>query len=288
MTPGDCLAVLAEQRLLPPDRQATYLSGVDGPADPVEATVVVAGSHRDQIGGLVGAGAGRAGRWPGPRRSCYRGDRRWDVDFWADDEVDRLLRAVSWQALESGRSVGMTLRRYELEFVQRLGTARVVEGRDWVRRRQQDFTGSAVRTMVTTQLLMTLDRERERARQLLAVGDPEGAVLAARAAVGTAVDAVLATRGTVVAEPARRTARLRQLARVSQPSGGADRRPHPPTIERLALGPPAAGPGFAPDPPAAEDYWRLETMRDLDPAAPAGWVSAALSFCARTTDGLQP
>lgn len=264
MTPGDCLAVLAGQRLLPPDRQATYLSGVDGPADPVQATVVVAGSDRDQIAGLVGPGAGRAGRWPGPRRSCYRGDRRWDVDFWADDEVDRLLRAVSWQALESGRSVGMTLRRYELEFVQRLTGARVVEGRDWVRRRQEDFAGSAVRTMVTTQLLMTLDRERERAGRLLAVGDLEGAVLAARAAVGTAVDAVLATRGTVVAEPARRTARLRKP------------------------GPPAAGPGFAPDPPAAEDYWRLETMRDLDPAAPAGWVCAALSFCARTTDGLQP
>ena len=29
-------------------------------------------------------------------------------------------------------------------------------------------------------------------------------------------------------------------------------------------------------------------MRDLDPAAPAGWVSAALLFCARTTEGLQP
>ena len=29
-------------------------------------------------------------------------------------------------------------------------------------------------------------------------------------------------------------------------------------------------------------------MRDLDPAAPAGWVSAALHFCARTTDGLLP
>jgi hypothetical protein len=264
LTAGDCLAALAEQRLLPPDRQATYLSGVDGPADPVEATVVVAGSHRDQLAGLVGPGAGRAGRWPGPRRSCYRADRRWDVDFWVDDEVDRLLRAVSWQALESGRSVGMTLHRYELEFVQRLGTARVVEGPDWVHRRQQDFAGSAIRTMLTTQLLMALDRERERAGRLLAAGDPEGAVLAARAAVGTAVDAVLATRGTVVAEPARRVARLRQL------------------------GPPAAGPGFAPDPPAAPDYWELETMRDLDPAAPAGWVSAALSFCARTTDGLQP
>jgi hypothetical protein len=29
-------------------------------------------------------------------------------------------------------------------------------------------------------------------------------------------------------------------------------------------------------------------MRDLDPDAPAGWVSAALRFCARSTDGLQP
>lgn len=262
MTAGECLALLAEQRLLPPGRMATYLSGSDGPAGAVAATVVV----RDPAGiaGLVGPEAGRAGRWPGPRRSCYRGDRRWDVDFWADAEVDRLLRAVSWQTLESGRSVGMALRRYELEFVQRLGTAQVVEGRDWVRRRQQDFAGSAVRTMVTTQLLLALDRRRERAGRLLAAGEPEGAVLAARAAVGTAVDAVLATRGTLVPEPGRRVARLRQL------------------------GPPPAGPGFAPEPPGAEDYWRLETMRDLDPGAPAGWVSAALLFCARTTDGLLP
>ena len=183
VTPGDCLAVLAEQRLLPADRRATYLSGVDGPADPVEATVVV--GRPDPIAGLVGPDAGRAGRWTGPRRSCYHGDRRWDVDFWTDEEVDRLLRAVSWQALESGRSVGMTLRRYELEFVQRLGTARAAEGQDWVRRRQQDFAGSAVRTMVTTQLLMTVDRERERAGRLLAAGEAEAAVLAARAAVGS-------------------------------------------------------------------------------------------------------
>jgi hypothetical protein len=286
LTPADCLAALAEQRLLPPDRRATYLSGADRPADPVQATVVVA--ERARIAGLTGPDAGRAGRWPGPRRSCYRGDRRWDVDFWADDEVDRLLRAVSWQALESGRSVGLTLRRYELEFVQRLGTARPVEGRDWIRRRQEDFAGSAVRTMVATQLLMTLDRQRERAGRLLAAGDLEGAVLTARAAVGTAVDAVLATRGAVVADPAGRTARLRRLGRVSQPSGGADRRPDPPTIERHALERPATGPGLGPEPPTAEDYWRLETMRDLDPAAPAGWLSAALLFCARTAGGLQP
>ncbi len=148
--------------------------------------------------------------------------------------------------------------------MQRLDTARAVEGPDWVRRRQQDFAGSAVRTMVTTQLLMALDRERERAGRLLAAGEPEGAVLAARVAVGTAVDAVLAARGMLVAEPGRRVARLR--------------RP----------GPPPAGPGPVPDPPAAADYWRLETMRDLDPDAPAGWVSAALLFCARSTDGLQP
>jgi hypothetical protein len=283
LTPADCLAALAEQRLLPSDRRATFLSGTDRPDEPVEATVVV--TQRARIAGLTGPDAGRAGRWPGPRRSCYRGDLRWDVDFWADDEVDRLLRAVSWQALESGRSVGMTLRRYELEFVQRLGTARAVEGRDWIRRRQEDFAGSAVHTMVATQLLMTLDRQRERAGRLLAAGDLEGAVLTARAAVGTAVDAVLATRGTVVADPARRAARLRRLGRVSQPAGGPD---HPSTIEGHALAPPAAGPGFAPEPPTAEDYWRLETMRDLDPAAPAGWVSAALLFCARTADGLQP
>ena len=221
MTAGACLALLAEQRMLPPEREATYLSGTDAPAYPVEATVVV--RDRDRIAGLVGPDAGRAGRWTGPRRSWYRGDRRWDVDFWTDDEVDRLLRAVSWQVLESGRSVGMALRRYELEFVQRLGSARVVEGGEWVRRRQADFADSAVRTMVTTQLLMMLDRERERAGRLLAAGDPEGAVLAARAAVGTAVDAVLAARGTVVAEPARRVGRLRQLGPAAAGPAGAPR-----------------------------------------------------------------
>ena len=91
VTAGDCLALLAEQRMLPPEpggdlpvrhRRPGVPGGGDG-GGPGPGPRSRAWSAR--MPAAPGGGPARAG--PG-----YRGDRRWDVDFWTDDEVDRLLR----------------------------------------------------------------------------------------------------------------------------------------------------------------------------------------------------
>jgi hypothetical protein len=71
-------------------------------------------------------------------------------------------------------------------------------------------------------------------------------VLTARLAYGHAVDALLAGYGETSPQPKWRVRRMR-----------------------------AAAPGEIP----FEDFWAIETMRDLDPADPLPWIKAVVRAC---------
>jgi hypothetical protein len=247
-SPQRCLDVLAEQALLPAAYEAVYLAGslVRGwgnPSSDIDVYVVVPRPWTGQPDGL-----GTVSVAPGavPVRGFTADGRRWDVEFWTDEQVDALLELVSWESFEAGRARGDALTLHEVAFMQRLGYARVVRGAGWLARRVDQFDGSAVRAMIGSRALYELDLFTDDAVGMLAAGDVDSAVLAARCAFGHAVEALLASHGEFNEQPKWRARRMRDVA--------------------------PAELGFA-------DYWAVETMRDLDPAAPEKWVEHVLRVC---------
>ena len=255
-TPAECLAQLAERGLLPPDRLAVYVAGslVRGwgnATSDLDVYVVTPQPWRPEPGSPFLPAAATA---EVPVAVFYVGDRRWDVEYWSEPDVDRLLDAVSWEAFESGRSSSVTMPKDDVAFVQRLTRPLVVEGEDCVQRWEKQFADSAIRTMVASRALYVLDHLTEDAVGMLGNDDPTSAVLAARQALGYAVDALLASHGEFSDQPKWRARRMAELA--------------PPELP-------------------FEDYWSLETMRTYDPAAPQAWVSDVLRACQRIADGVQ-
>lgn len=174
-------------------------------------------------------------------------DRAWEVKYWLDDQVDQLLEKVSWAAYERSRAAGQLLVDTEEVFLERLATCVPLAGEDWVHRRRAELDASAFRAYVVTRSLGHADNSVEDALGQLKAGDLESAVLSARKAFGNAVDALLESLGEYGFHlPKWRARRFRAAA-------------------------PAAL--------AFDDYWALETMRDLDPADPAAWVERVLHVC---------
>jgi len=175
-------------------------------------------------------------------------DRRWEVKYWLDDQVDQLLAKVSWPAFEQSGVAGQLLTDTEEVFLERLVTCVPLAGEEWVGRRRDELDASAFRAYVVTRSLAQSDNSVEDAIGQLEMADLESAVLSARKAFGNAVDALLESAGEYgFYLPKWRARRFRAVS------------------------------------PAAlsfEDYWAVETMRDLDPQAPAKWVEMVLGVCA--------
>lgn len=95
-----CPAELAERGLLPRERSAVYLSGslVRGwgnAQSDLDVIVVSGGTCVPETNGSRPAAVA-----PGflPVHSFYAGDRRWEVEYWTESQVDELLDAVSREA----------------------------------------------------------------------------------------------------------------------------------------------------------------------------------------------
>jgi hypothetical protein len=93
-----------------------------------------------------------------------------------------------------------------------------------------------------------LDLSTEDATGQLDNDDVESAVIAAKLAFGSAVDALLASHGEFGHNEKWRARRMRAV-----------------TPKELSF----------------EDYWSVETMRDFDPATPRSWVEQVLARCNR-------
>jgi hypothetical protein len=171
-----------------------------------------------------------------------------------ESQVDELLDNVSWDAFESERVSPESLTKCEIAFAQRLPFSLVVEGHEWVKARTVDFDASAIKTMLATKALYQLDLLSEDALGMLEAGDLTSAVLAARFALGYAVEALLCSHGEFNEQDKWRARRLRSVA--------------PPELE-------------------FEEYWELETMRAFDPAEPGKWVEDVLRVCQRIANEVQ-
>jgi hypothetical protein len=101
---------------------------------------------------------------------------------------------------------------------------------------------------VASQALYLLDHYTEDAVGMRANNDMNSAVLAARQALGFAVDALLASHGELETQPKWRARRMREVL---------------------------------PSELSYDEYWDLETMRSYDKDAPERWVDEVLLLCQR-------
>lgn len=246
--PHRCLDVLAEQNLLPDQHNAVYLAGslVRGWGNSLSDldVYVIVPEPWSRPAAEVGSVSVPPGRVP--IHGFVSDGRRWDVEYWTEQQVDDLLELVSWPSFETRRGRAESLTKHEIAFMQRLAFADVVTGADWVRRRKAQFEASAVRTMIASRALYECDLFAEDAVGMLEAGDVDSAVLAARYGFGCAVEALLASHGEFNEQEKWRARRMRAVS--------------PPEL-------------------SFEDYWALETLRDLDPEAPGTWVETVLTVC---------
>ncbi|MFF2773866.1 hypothetical protein ACFVU3_03080 [Streptomyces sp. NPDC058052] len=174
-------------------------------------------------------------------------DRRWEVAYWLDSQVDQMLAKVSWSEFDAGVSSLKVMVDTEELFLERISTGMPLLGEDWVQRRRAELDDTAYKAFVTTRSLAEADGNVEDALGMLDVGDLVSAVMAARKALGHATDAVLEGSGNYGSRTPKWRAR-----RVKE----AD-------LDVLPF----------------KTFWALETMADYDEADPAEWVRRVVKLC---------
>lgn len=177
----------------------------------------------------------------------YVGDRRCELKYWLDSQVDAMLARVGWEEYERMGSVAKPLSLAEELFLGRLSACVALDGADWVDRRKRQLDDSALRPMLVGQSLAKADAYAEDALGQLSAGDVDSAVLSAHLGLGHTVDALLESRGVF---------------------GSATRKWRARRFRAAAL-----------DNPGFDEYWRLQTMAGFDPSAPGAWVIEVVSWC---------
>jgi predicted nucleotidyltransferase len=181
-----------------------------------------------------------------PTVAFNRDDRRWDVKFWLDSQVDQVLEKVSWEAFDTDTRIRDRFNLDEVLLIERLMTCIPISGESWVLRRREQITASAFRSFMIVQALSVLDALVEAAVGQLSAGDIESAVLSAHEAFGCAVDALLAGQGEFGAQMKWRARRFRAVA---------------PSLLSF------------------DQYWAIQTMRGYNPADTEKWVHNVIDVC---------
>jgi predicted nucleotidyltransferase len=239
-----CRAALTANEALPDSWLAIYLAGslVRGWGNPKSDLDVYVITAEPWQGGRVAAEVSvTAGVVP--VNAFYVGDRRWDVEFWADRQVDQLLEYAAWDKFESGASKGSILSATEIAFANRLSRCQVIDGADWVSHRAEQFAASAMKSIIVAEILDSVDGLAEDAVGMAEAGDYVSATIAARYAFEAAVDALLASLGDYERQIKWRGRRLLEMRPAELPF---------------------------------DKYWQIETMRDFDLTAPEKWIHSVL------------
>ncbi|MEU9126699.1 hypothetical protein AB0D08_01055 [Kitasatospora sp. NPDC048540] len=173
--------------------------------------------------------------------------RRWEVAYWLDSQVDQMLSKVTWSEFDAGVSSLKVMVDTEELFLERIRTGLPLLGEDWLDRRRVELADTAYQAFLTTRSLAEADGNVEDALGMLVAGDIESAVMAARKALGHAVDALLESHGNYGSRtPKWRARRVKEAA-----------------LRELPF----------------ERYWALETMADYDARDPADWVRRVVTLC---------
>jgi len=242
------LTGLIEQRLLPPDEVATLCVGSTARG------WATAASDLDVYVVSETASAHRGARVPVPLvpdhvrtvESELEG-RRCEVTYWTAAQVDQMLAKVGRDRLDRPDTSLKPLTDAEELFLERLGSGIVLTGAQQVAAWRAAFTAGAYRTFLAARAVAESEGKVETSRALLSAGDVESAVLVARLAHAHAVDAVLDHHGV------HGTRTPKWQARRVRDAG----------LEVLTF----------------EDYWTVQSMRDLVPGQEPRWVGTVLARC---------
>jgi Nucleotidyltransferase domain len=175
-------------------------------------------------------------------------DRRFEIKYWTDGQIDQMLDKVSQARFEQGLTAEPLMEAEEV-CLERLLTCVPIAGDDWLARRRADVQQSAFREYMVVRSLAAAEKSVEDAVGQLRSRDVYSAVLSSQLAIGRTVDALLESVGCF----GTRTQKWR--------------------ARRMLDAAPAALP--------FEEFWALMTMADLDPANPEPWVRHVVSWCQR-------
>ncbi|MFI0796869.1 hypothetical protein ACH4OY_29905 [Micromonospora rubida] len=181
-----------------------------------------------------------------PTNVIYIDERRWELRYWLDSQVDQVLDRVSWHAFQSDDSAGQRISDVEVALLGRLESSLVVVGEQWIQQRRGKLADSAFQSLFTLRALAEAGACAEDAQGMLESGDRHAAVLAAQMALGAAADAVSLSQGEFSLEEKWRARRLQAAASPVLPF---------------------------------ERYWELITMQSFDPRHPETWVRSVVDVC---------
>lgn len=188
-----------------------------------------------------------------PVEGIYVGDRRWDIEYWLESQVDELFGKVGADQLEGSQPAGRRLSHAEIGFLQKLSHSVLIDREEWWEARRRRLAESPLCTVMALRALHEMDIYTEDAVGQLAAGDVESAVLSAKNSWLWAVHALLSSHGQF-GESAKWFARRFRAA-------------NPPEL-------------------SFDEYWAAETMRSFDPEAPERWVEEILRLCQRISTAL--
>ena len=244
----DCLDELGRHGLLPPSYEAVWAGGslvrgwgndrsdldiyvvVKEPWQTGSAQIDSVALHPDTI----------------PVDGTYVDKRRWDVEYWLEDQVDQLFAKVSADELESIQPAGKRMMDPEVAFLQRFSHAAPIDKDEWLEERKRQLEASPLDSVMALRALHMMDIYTEDVVGQLDAGDVDSAVLTSKIAFRYAIDALLASHGEFGESPKWFARRFR------------------------AANPPELG---------YDEYWAFETMRSFDPEAPERWVEEVLMLC---------
>lgn len=176
----------------------------------------------------------------------YDENRKWEITYWTQSQVDQALAKVAWPVFESGDSAGDTLTLYEELLLARLDTCIPVVGDAWIQLSRRRLAESAFSARVVVRSLGAADDAVEDALGQLEAGDLESATISARVAFRHVVDALLESYGEY---------------------GSHLLKWQPNRVRAVA----PAEIGFS-------DYWRIETMQGYDIRNPGPWIVNVLTL----------
>lgn len=249
MTEEDWLAPLRERHLIPDDTQAAFVVGSAARGwhnlrSDYDIYIVSNPLHDAETSGAL----------PVPLEPpfvslevFYAQEKRWEVKYWCDAQIDQMLAKVSWEAYERGTVAGNVLAPVEELTLARIRHCLPLIGADWVDERRGRLAGTAFRSFVIARSLGEADMYVEDALGQMEADDLESAVLSARLAFGHAVDALLEGEGEFGSH---------------QPKWRANRFK-------------AASPAVL----TFEEYWAVETMKTYESGDPRPWIKDVLALC---------
>jgi hypothetical protein len=254
-TPEECQATLRSHHALPETYACVYLTGslirgwgnsgsdldfyviTDEPWHPSEAVSasVPLGQGKIYFKALKESGVG------------------WDVEYWQEAQIEQVLAKVSREHYEQRVLLGGLLTGFERDMLERLLYAVPIDGASWLAETRRRLEASAFLPMVVCDALALAKTYLDDAEGMLAIGDDDSAVLAARTAFTHTVDGLLAAHGVAARNAKWHARRFREAA---------------PSVM-----------GY-------EEYWAIETMRGYSRDEGAGWVRQVIDSCRRIANEL--